>query len=104
IYLIIPKLFIQGNGNTPELELTGYPNPFSENVTLNYNLPETGKVNLKVYNVLGELVNELVNQEQTAGKYTIEFPGKDLPAGMYSFKLDFINQKEIISAILKLIK
>ncbi|MCK9613361.1 MAG: T9SS type A sorting domain-containing protein, partial [Bacteroidales bacterium] len=104
IYLTIPKLYIQGNGNTPELELTGYPNPFSEKVTLSYRLPEAGKVKLEVYNAMGMQVKELVNQYQDAGKYTVEFQGSKLSAGMYTFKLNFEGKQKSQIVVLKMLR
>ncbi|MFA5196383.1 MAG: T9SS type A sorting domain-containing protein, partial [Bacteroidales bacterium] len=94
----------QGNGNTPELELTGYPNPFSENVTLNYNLPETGTVIIKVYNAIGELIDIITNEDLATGRYTIDYSGRKLSKGMYTFRLDFIGEKTSSSVVLKMVK
>lgn len=59
------------------------PNPFSQTTTISYTLPEDGFVSLKVFNVLGMEVAELVNTNQSAGTYTVSFNGDDLNGGIY---------------------
>jgi len=63
-----------------------YPNPFSYSTTIMFNLPETGKVTLEIYNLIGSKIVTLF--EGFAGEYnTVEFQGKELPAGVYFYKL-----------------
>ena len=50
-----------------------YPNPFNPSTTIGYKLKERGYVKLMVYDIKGELVSVLVNQEQEAGYYEVEF-------------------------------
>jgi len=102
VYLMMPKIYLQETQNAAEFDFTAYPNPFNDNLTLSYVLPEAGKVSIKVYNVLGELVQEFENKNQSAGKYSVDFPGKKLPNGMYTFKLDFIGLNKSNCAILKM--
>ncbi len=100
-YLIMPKVFIQGAETG--FEFSGYPNPFYGEATLNYNIPENGNVKLTLYNAIGELVNELVNESQMSGKHAVEFSPKSMPAGMYTFKLEFEGQNISKCLVLKLV-
>ncbi|MBP8040903.1 MAG: M4 family metallopeptidase [Bacteroidales bacterium] len=102
-YLIMPKLFVQGSSTDAGFEFSGYPNPFSESTILTYSLPESGVVKISVFNTLGELVSELVNEPMDAGKHTVTFTGKDLPQGMYSFRLEFSGTNKSQHLILKMV-
>ncbi len=66
-----------------------YPNPFNPKTIINYELPVSGQVSLKVYNILGMEVASLVNQGTTsaAGIHTIEFDGSNLSSGIYFYSL-----------------
>jgi len=68
-----------------------YPNPFNPVTTIKYSIPQTynGKVsvNLSVFNILGENVSTLVNQEQNPGEYEVTFDGSGLASGMYFCKI-----------------
>ncbi len=102
-YLMIPKIFIQNNVSDEMFEMTAYPNPFSDEATLTYCIPENGTVRLKVYNAIGDLVSELVNEAQAKGKHTLVYSSENLAAGMYTFKLEFSGANESKSLIIKLI-
>ncbi len=64
-----------------------YPNPFNPETRIDYTLPEQQNVSLRVYNMLGELVRELVNEVKPAGTYTVTFDGSDLPSGIYVYRI-----------------
>jgi len=65
-----------------------YPNPFNPATTIMYALPNQSKVSLNVYNVLGELIIVLINNElQEAGYHQVMFKGNSLSSGVYIYKL-----------------
>ena len=72
-----------------EYALSGnYPNPFNPTTSFSYSLKDAGFVTLKVYDVAGRLVNELVNSEQVVGTYTVTFDAANLPSGVYYYRLN----------------
>ncbi len=64
-----------------------YPNPFNPVTKINYELPVSGKVTLKIYSLLGKEIATLVNDNMDAGRYTVSFNGADLASGMYFYKI-----------------
>ncbi|GBD86945.1 aminopeptidase N [bacterium BMS3Abin03] len=64
-----------------------YPNPFNPATTISYNIPVRTNVILKVYDVMGAEVKTLVNKEQPAGTYNVNFDATDLTSGVYFYKL-----------------
>jgi len=84
--------------STIQLE-QNYPNPFNPSTTIKYQIGNDGFVNLKVFNSLGEQVAELVNEFQKGGSHQIAFNAKDLPSGIYVYKLsseNYIESKKMI--------
>lgn len=59
-----------------------YPNPFNPNTHIEYTLPQAGHVNLSVYNVLGQHVATLVDEERSAGRYSVEWNGTSANGGI----------------------
>ncbi|HOY31637.1 MAG TPA: hypothetical protein PKW80_07130 [Bacteroidales bacterium] len=102
-YLLMPRVFVQGNHADTGFGFMGYPNPFDGEVALVYTLPEDGMVKIDAYNAIGEMVSGLVNESRSAGKHTLLFSAKTLPAGMYTFKLEFAGTQKSEQAILKMI-
>ena len=64
-----------------------YPNPFNPTTVISYNLRTSGRVTLKVYDVLGREVMTLVDGYQDAGVHTAEFNGENLASGVYFYRL-----------------
>jgi hypothetical protein len=64
-----------------------YPNPFNPSTKIDYQVPADAKVIMEVYNIAGQKVVELVNQEQSAGYYTVDFGGSKLSSGIYIYRL-----------------
>jgi len=63
------------------------PNPYAVSTQISFTLPEEAHIQIAVYNVLGEMLVELVNQTMTSGSHTIEFNAESLPAGNYMYKM-----------------
>jgi len=69
-----------------------YPNPFNPSTTIRYSVPAASRVELKIYNTLGQLVTELVDAYQTTGEYSAVWDGKDsngnlLASGIYFYRI-----------------
>jgi len=64
-----------------------YPNPFNPSTRIDFTLPEKKLVSLRIYNPLGELVDELVNEVKEAGSYSVTFDASKLPSGVYIYRL-----------------
>ncbi len=76
-----------------------YPNPFNPLTTIQYSIPQRTNVSLKVYDLLGNEVAELVNEKQAAGNYTIQFNGTNLASGTYFYRFvtdQFVSVKRMI--------
>lgn len=75
--------------------LSVYPNPFNSSTLIKYNLPENGRVKLKVYNILGEEVDVLIKNNQIAGTNLIRWNAHNLASGIYVFRLKSGNFVDI---------
>ena len=76
-----------------------YPNPFNPVTTIRYQLPKQSKVVIKIYNVLGSEVMELLNEQKEAGIYEVEFNAESLASGTYIYKIvadNFVQTKKMI--------
>ena len=77
-----------------------YPNPFNPSTSIKYSVPESGFVNLSVYNLVGEKVSVLVNQTVDAGFYEVAFNAANLPSGTYFYRLQTGNTVQTKKMIL----
>jgi hypothetical protein len=64
-----------------------YPNPFNPSTKIDYQVPVDAKVILEVYNITGQKVMELVNQEKEAGYYSVNFGTTKLASGIYIYRM-----------------
>lgn len=94
-YYIAP-LSIGGNEGTPiSYNLSqNYPNPFNPVTLINYSIPKSGFVTLKVYDLLGKEVASLVNESKSAGNYSVMFNAASLSSGIYLYKLESESFKD----------
>jgi len=65
-----------------------YPNPFNPTTQIKYSIAKPGVVTLRVYDVLGRQVAELVNKQQEAGNYVVNFDASGLSSGVYIYKIE----------------
>ncbi len=82
--------------------LQNYPNPFNPTTVIRFSIPESGNVNLGVYNILGEQVANLVEGIKNAGTFEVTWNAANLPSGIYIYRLEAGNQ--IISNKMMLLK
>ncbi len=98
---------LRKEGGEEEISLTpteygldqNYPNPFNPATTINYQLPEKNHVSLKVYDILGNLVSTLVDQEMEAGYYSVNWDASQLASGIYIYRIisgSFVSTKKMI--------
>jgi hypothetical protein len=73
-----------------------YPNPFNPSTNINFLIPEPGMVTLKIFNIIGEEVAELLNEFKEAGNYEINFSADNLTTGIYIAKLSTGNNIQTI--------
>ena len=76
-----------------------YPNPFNPSTKLSYSIIQAGLVILNIYDVLGNEIETLVNEERPAGTYEINWNAANVPSGVYFYQLkagDYLNTKKMI--------
>jgi len=76
-----------------------YPNPFNPSTVISWQLAVRSFVTLKIYDVLGNEVAVLVNEEKPAGNYKIDFKGNNLASGIYFYTLragSFVQSRKMI--------
>jgi len=84
---------IVGVGNEPEITADqyslsqNYPNPFNPVTKINFSIPQSGFVSMKVYDAMGREVATLVSENKTQGTYTVEFNGADFSSGVYFVRM-----------------
>jgi hypothetical protein len=77
-----------------------YPNPFNPSTTIEFTLPKYEFVTLKVYNILGEEIITLVNDQLQAGNYTFPFNGSDLASGIYLYRIEVGEFQDVKKMVL----
>ena len=99
---VVPLLSVTDNEQSiphvPFLD-QNYPNPFNPATTIRYAVTERQHVSLKVYNLLGQPVATLVNEEKSPGNYTAAWNADGLPSGVYYSRLEigkFSSMKKML--------
>jgi hypothetical protein len=77
-----------------------YPNPFNPSTKISFTLSKTGFTTLAVYNVLGQKVATLLEQQLSAGEQTVPFDASRLSSGVYFYKLQSGNINEMKKMVL----
>ncbi|HEY6436739.1 MAG TPA: T9SS type A sorting domain-containing protein, partial [Ignavibacteriaceae bacterium] len=88
-YFILTKFSLSQN----------YPNPFNPSTRINYSVPFTSFIKIKLYDILGNEVATLVNEEKPAGVYEISFDASRLSSGVYFYQLkadSFVETRKMI--------
>jgi len=76
-----------------------FPNPFNPSTAIQYSIPQRSNVTLKIYDILGNELETLVNEEKTMGTYELTWNAANLPSGVYFYQLkagEFIQTKKMI--------
>jgi hypothetical protein len=76
-----------------------YPNPFNPSTKIDFSIPSAGLAQLKVFNVLGQEVATLVNENMTVGNHSVTFDASRLASGVYLYKLvagSFVSTKKMV--------
>ena len=84
--------------NSPRLA-QNYPNPFNPSTTIEFTLPKSEFVELKIYNILGKEISTIVSKKLNPGKHTYTFSGRDLASGVYYYRLEagnFVETRKMI--------
>ena len=76
-----------------------YPNPFNPSTTIHFELPKESRVTLKVYNMLGQEVLTVLDEEKVAGRYDLRIDGASLASSVYFYRLiagDYVSTKKFL--------
>jgi glucuronoarabinoxylan endo-1,4-beta-xylanase len=76
-----------------------YPNPFNTSTTIRFSIPASSYVSLKLYDLLGQEIETLVNERLQAGAFEVNWNAKDFPSGVYICRIqvgDLGQTKKII--------
>lgn len=99
-FLVFNPLGVEEDLESGELKIGNYPNPFNESTKIKYVLEKKNPVRLEVVNVVGKSIAVLVDEEQSAGTYEIDFDANGLPAGVYLYRInignDFIGTNRMV--------
>lgn len=77
-----------------------YPNPFNPSTTIEYYIPQTSDVVLSIYNIKGQKINELVNQQQQSGYYKVKFNAMNYSSGVYFYQIKAGDFKQVKKCLL----
>lgn len=94
----IKKVFGLNNPNYFRLQ-QNYPNPFNPTTTIDFDIPMTSEVTLKIFNILVEEVATLVSDRLTAGTYSYEWDAGNLASGVYLYRLeagDYVKTRKMV--------
>ncbi len=103
IYFLANEILVSVD-NEPDIPseyaiFQNYPNPFNFATTIQYSVPQRNNVTLKVYDILGNELALLINEEKEQGVYTVNFDANNLASGMYLYHIQagaFIDTKKMI--------
>ncbi len=76
-----------------------YPNPFNPTTLIKFGVQKAGKVTLRIYDLSGRFISELVNAKLGAGSYEVNFGGQNLPSGAYIYRIEsdqFVSTRKML--------
>jgi hypothetical protein len=86
--IVASTVSTEGRKASPQFLLhQNVPNPFRNSSTIRYEIPEESYVEIKVLDVLGKVVNYLVDERQGPGRYSVEMYLTDIPGGVYFYSM-----------------
>jgi len=80
--------------------LQNYPNPFNPSTQISFRLPQQEHVTLEVYNTLGQNIETLLNKPMIAGNHLVEFNAKNLPSGIYFYRIEAGEFRQVKKMVL----
>jgi Secretion system C-terminal sorting domain len=69
-----------------------YPNPFNPSTVIKFGLPQNAKVKISVYNILGQLVTQITNEEYSAGIHSVNFSASGISSGIYIYSINAVGE------------
>jgi len=89
-----PNYITENESTQPEdfVLFQNYPNPFNPSTGIRYSLGKPQFVSLKVFDILGNEIATLVNEEKLAGEYRVDFDASSLTSGMYIYTLHTLDK------------
>ena len=76
-----------------------YPNPFNPTTSIRYELPQDGIATIKIFDIIGQEIETIVNEFKNAGGYEVDFNAKGLPSGVYFYQIqtgNFVETKKMV--------
>jgi hypothetical protein len=92
---ICDNITIPGNYNLQQ----NFPNPFNPSTKILYSVPQSSTVQIKVFDVIGNEIETLVNEEKPVGTYELTWYAEGLPSGIYFYQLragNFVETKKMV--------
>lgn len=77
-----------------------YPNPFNPSTNIKFSIPQPGLTSIKIYNSIGQIVDELLNEELQAGNYSIQWDASNFTSGVYYYSITSNNFYQVRKMIL----
>ena len=93
------EIEVDVNGPTEFSLYQNYPNPFNPATTIKFSLPKQANVNIVLYNVVGQVVVELINKTMEEGYHEVQFTTSDYASGIYYYRLktfEFTSIKKML--------
>ena len=96
-----PTVIEEDNTHLPlEISLSSYPNPFNARTNIVFSLPQSGDVNISIYNITGQLVETIADGFHTAGNHELRWDASNLASGIYFCTLKAKNVSKTASLVL----